>query len=147
MAPVHHTWNARTVPTEDLAQILRSTRTIAVVGASANPARPSHDVYRYLRATGQYTLYPVNPTITELDGDRAYPHLAELPEVPDLVDVFRRAEELPGVLDEVLALPQRPRTLWLQLGLIDEDVARRAREAGIAVVMDRCTKVEHARLL
>jgi predicted CoA-binding protein len=134
------------VPTEDLARILRSTRTIAVVGASANPARPSNDVYHYLRATGQYTLYPVNPTITELDGDTAYPSLADLPEVPDMVDVFRRTEELPGVLDEVLALPQRPKTLWLQLGLIDEDVARRAREAGIAVVMDRCTKVEHARL-
>ncbi|BBZ35886.1 CoA-binding protein [Mycolicibacterium confluentis] len=134
------------VVSDDLDQILRTTRTIAVVGASANPARPSHDVYHYLRATGQYTLYPVNPTITELDGDPAFASLADLPVVPDMVDVFRRTEELPGVLAEILALPQRPKSLWLQLGLVDEDVAREARAAGIAVVMDRCLKVEHARL-
>ncbi|OBF29231.1 CoA-binding protein [Mycobacterium sp. ACS4331] len=131
---------------DDLERILRTTRTIAVVGASANPARPSNDVYHYLRATGQYTVYPVNPTITDLDGDPAFASLADLPVVPDMVDVFRRAEELPGVLAEILALPQRPKTLWLQLGLIDAEVARAAEAAGIEVVMDRCTKVEHARL-
>ncbi|CAJ1510086.1 CoA-binding protein [[Mycobacterium] burgundiense] len=130
----------------ELTRILRDTKTIAVVGASANPSRPSNEVYRYLRATGDYTLYPVNPTITELDGDPAYASLAELPVVPDLVDVFRRSEELPAVLAEVLALPTRPKTLWLQLGLIDEQVAREARAAGIEVVMDRCLKVDHQRL-
>lgn len=130
----------------ELTRILRDTKTIAVVGASANPARPSNEVYRYLRATGDYTLYPVNPTITELDGDPAYASLAELPVVPDLVDVFRRSEELPAVLAEVLALPTRPKTLWLQLGLVDEQVAREARAAGIEVVMDRCLKVDHQRL-
>ncbi len=130
---------------EDLERILQETRTIAVLGASANPARPSNEVYRYLVATGDYTLYPVNPTITEIDGARVYPSLAELPVVPDLVDVFRRREELPTVLADVLALPQRPKTLWLQLGLRDSEVARDARAAGIDVVMDRCLKVEHAR--
>ncbi|CAJ1586421.1 CoA-binding protein [[Mycobacterium] wendilense] len=130
----------------ELAQIVRETQTIAVVGASANPSRPSNDVYRYLRATGDYTLYPVNPTISDLDGDQAYASLADLPVVPDLVDVFRRTEELPGVLAEVLALPTRPKTLWLQEGLVDEQVAAEARAAGIAVVMDRCLKIEHARL-
>lgn len=130
----------------ELTRILRDTKTIAVVGASANPSRPSNEVYRYLRATGDYTLYPVNPTITELDGDPAYASLAELPVVPDLVDVFRRSEELPAVLAEVLALPTRPKTLWLQLGLVDEQVAREARAAGIEVVMDRCLKVDHQRL-
>lgn len=129
----------------DIAQILGQTRTIAVVGASANPDRPSNEVYHYLRSTGDYTLYPVNPTITELDGDTVYPSLADLPVVPDLVDVFRRQQELPAVLSEVLALPQRPKTLWLQLGLSDERVAAEARAAGIQVVMDRCLKVDHAR--
>lgn len=129
-----------------LTRILAGTRTIAVIGASANPARPSNEVYRHLRATGAYTLYPVNPTIDELDGDRVYARLANLPVIPDLVDVFRRTEELPAVLTEVLALPQRPKTLWLQQGLRDEQVAAEARAAGIEVVMDRCLKVDHDRL-
>jgi predicted CoA-binding protein len=134
-------------PTRDhLDRILRETKTIAVVGASANPSRPSHDVYRYLVSTGEYTVYPVNPTITDIDGAPVYPSLAELPAVPDLVDVFRRQEHLPGVLAEVLALPQPPKTLWLQLGLRDDQVARDAAAAGVQVVMDRCLKVDHARL-
>lgn len=130
----------------DLARILRDTATIAVLGASANPTRASHEVYRYLVGTGEYTVYPVNPSITEIDGAPVYPRLAELPEPPDLVDVFRRSSELPAVLAEVLALPHRPKTLWLQQGLTDAEVARQARAAGIEVVMDRCLKVDHARL-
>lgn len=129
----------------DLRQILHQTRSIAVVGASANPARPSNEVYSYLVATGHFQVYPVNPTITEISGAPVYPSLSALPVTPDLVDVFRRAEELPSVLDEVLGLPQRPKTLWLQLGLRDEQVARDAQAAGLQVVMDRCLKVDHAR--
>jgi predicted CoA-binding protein len=129
-----------------LRRILRETKTIAVVGASASPHRPSHEVYTYLKNTGDYTVYAVNPTITEIDGTPTYPSLAELPVVPDLVDVFRRRTQLATVLTDVLALPAMPRTLWLQLGLIDEQVARKAEAAGIQVVMDRCLKVEHARL-
>ena len=130
----------------DLQRILRETKTIAVVGASANPHRASHEVFTYLTNTGDYTVYPVNPTISEIDGVPTYPSLADLPVVPDLVDVFRRRSELAAVLDDVLALPQRPKTLWLQLGLFDEQVARDAESAGITVVMDRCLKVDHARL-
>jgi uncharacterized protein len=132
--------------TLDVAQIVRETKTIAVMGASANPARASNEVYRYLKSTGDYTVYPVNPTISEIDGDRVYASLADLPVVPDLVDVFRRREELPAVLADVLALPQLPKTLWLQLGLSDDEVARDGEAAGLTVVMDRCLKVDHARL-
>ena len=129
-----------------LRRILAETRTIAVVGASDKPTRPSHGVYSYLVATGDYQVYPINPTITEIDGVPAYPRLADLPVVPDMVDVFRRFEELPSVLAETLALEQRPKTLWLQEGLWHEQVGRDAAAAGIHVVMDRCLMVEHARL-
>jgi len=122
---------------------VRDTTSIAVVGASANPDRAGHEVYSYLVGTGDYRMYPVNPTITEIDGAPTYPSLADLPEPVDLVDVFRRSSELPGVLTDVLAMPVRPRTLWLQLGLYDPDVAQRAEAAGITVVMDRCLKIDH----
>lgn len=130
----------------DLRRILRDTKTIAVVGASANPHRASHEVYTYLIGTGDFTVYPVNPTISEINGVPTFSSLAELPDVPDLVDVFRRRSELSTVLEDVLALPRPPKTLWLQLGLFDAQVARRAEAAGITVVMDRCLKVDHAGL-
>jgi predicted CoA-binding protein len=129
-----------------LRRILAETRTIAVVGASQNPARPSHEIYSYLLSTGEYQVYPVNPTITEIDGAQVYPRLADLPVAPDMVDVFRRLEELPSVLAETLALEQRPKTLWLQEGLWHEQVGRDAEAAGMQVVMDRCLMVDHARL-
>jgi uncharacterized protein len=129
-----------------LRRILAGTRTIAVVGASQNPARPSHEIYSYLLSTGEYQVYPVNPTITEIDGAQVYPRLADLPVAPDMVDVFRRFEELPSVLAETLALEQRPKTLWLQEGLWHEQVGRDAEAAGLQVVMDRCLMVDHARL-
>ena len=125
--------------------ILRETRSVAIIGASANPSRASYFVYTYLKSTSDYRLFLVNPTISEIDGQRVYPTLADLPEVPDLVDVFRRSDDLPSVLAEVLALQQLPKTLWLQLGLWHEQVARDAESAGLAVVMDRCLKIEHAR--
>jgi uncharacterized protein len=125
-------------------QILRSTRTVVMVGASPNPARASNFVATYLLASTDYDVYFVNPNATEILGRPAYPKLSDLPVVPDLVDVFRRREDLPAVLDDVLALPG-VRTFWTQFGLFDEDVARRAEAAGLEVVMDRCLKVEHAR--
>ena len=125
--------------------ILRQTRTVAVVGASPNPARASNFVGTYLLSSTSYEVFFVNPNATEVLGRPVFPTLAALPVVPDLVDVFRRAADLPGVLDEVLALPPGVRTLWLQFGLFDEAVARRAEAAGCHVVMDRCLKVEHAR--
>lgn len=129
-----------------LRRILAETRTIAVVGASQNPGRPSHEIYSYLLSTVEYQVYPVNPTITEIDGAQVYPQLADLPVAPDMVDVFRRFDELPSVLADTLALKQRPKTLWLQQGLWHEQVGRDAEAAGMQVVMDRCLMVEHARL-
>ncbi len=137
-------------------QILRSTRTIAIVGASPNPSRSSNFVATYLLSSTDYDLYFVNPNAERIFGRPVYPTLADLPVVPDLVDVFRRSQDLPAVLDDVLALPSRRpdpagdpgagvRTFWLQFGLFDEAVARRAEDAGLEVVMDRCLKVEHAR--
>jgi uncharacterized protein len=129
-----------------LRRILTETRTIAVVGASDKPTRPSHEIYAYLVSTGDYQVYPVNPTISGIDGAQAYSRLADLPVVPDMVDVFRRFDELPSVLADVLALDQRPKTLWLQEGLWHEQVGRNAEAAGMQLVMDRCLMVEHARL-
>ncbi|BBZ20181.1 CoA-binding protein [Mycolicibacterium gadium] len=129
----------------DIERILRQTRSVAIVGVSDDPMRPSHGVWRYLKAASDYELYLVNPTISEIDGDKVYPSLAELPAVPDMVDVFRRREHLHSVLTETIAVGAK--TLWLQQGLWDDEVARDGAAAGLQVVMDRCLKVDHARLL
>lgn len=123
--------------------ILRRTKSIAIVGASANPARASYFVATYLLSSSPYEVYFVNPRATEILGHPVYPSLAALPVVPDLVDVFRRHDELPTVLEETLAVGAR--TLWLQLGSWHEEVARLGAAAGLEVVMDRCVKIEHAR--
>jgi predicted CoA-binding protein len=125
-------------------QILRETRTLAMVGASPNPARASNFVATYLLSSSAYEVWFVNPNATEILGRPVYPSLADLPGVPDLVDVFRRMEDIPAVLDDVLEL-EGVRTFWLQFGLYDETLAKRGEEAGLTVVMDRCVKVEHAR--
>lgn len=130
-----------------LREILRDTHTVAVVGASENPARPSNEVFGYLARHSHYRLYPVNPHASEIDGVPAYSALADLPVVPDMVDVFRRHDELPAVLAEVLALNPLPKYLWLQQGLRHEQVAQAARQAGLTVVMDRCLKVDYARFI
>jgi uncharacterized protein len=129
----------------DLAPILRETRSVAIVGASSDPLRPSYGVWQYLKSASDYELYLVNPTIGEVDGTPVYPSLADLPVVPDLVDVFRRHEYLPAVLQDTIEVGAK--TLWLQSGLSHEKVARDGEAAGLQVVMDRCLKVEHARLL
>lgn len=129
----------------DLEQILRETRTVAIVGVSPNPARASHEVWTYLKNASDYELYLVNPTVSEIEGTPVYPTLADLPVVPDLVDVFRRREHLPAVLTDTVAAGAK--VLWLQLGLWDEQVARDGEAAGLQVVMDRCLKVDHARLI
>jgi len=125
-------------------RILRETRTVAMVGASPNPARASNFVATYLVSSTAYEVWFVNPNATEILGRPVYPSLAALPGVPDIVDVFRRMEDLPSVLDDVLAV-DGIRTFWLQFGLYDEELARKAEAAGLQVVMDRCLKVEHAR--
>ncbi|PRY46054.1 CoA-binding protein [Umezawaea tangerina] len=123
--------------------LLRETRSVALVGASATTARPSFFVATYLLSSTDYRVYFVNPRLDELLGHRVHPSLADLPEVPDLVSVFRKHEDLPGVADEVVAAGAR--TLWLQLGLHHEGAAAKAEEAGLNVVMNRCVKIEHAR--
>jgi predicted CoA-binding protein len=129
----------------DIERILRDTRTVAIVGVSDNPLRPSYGVWQYLKSASDYALYLVNPTISEVDGTPVYPSLDEVPVVPDLVDVFRRHEFLPSVLDDTIKVGAK--TLWLQSGLRHEQVARDGEAAGLQVVMDRCLKVDHARLL
>lgn len=123
--------------------ILRRTRSVAIVGASDNPSRASYFVATYLLSSSPYRVYFVNPRAKEILGQPVYPSLADLPEAPDVVDVFRRHDDLPGVLEETIAVGAR--TLWLQLGSWHEDVARAGEAAGLEVVMDRCLKIEHAR--
>lgn len=125
--------------------ILDRTRALAVVGASPNPARASNFVATYLLSSTRYDVYFVNPFATEILGRPVYPTLADLPVVPDLVDVFRKPADLPAVLDETLALGDGVTAWWLQFGLWDVDLARKAEAAGLDVVMDRCVKIEHAR--
>jgi predicted CoA-binding protein len=124
--------------------ILQRTRTVAVVGASSNPSRASHFVSTYLVSSStDFTVWFVNPRETVILGQPVYPSLAALPEPPDVVDVFRRESELPGVAAEAVAAGAR--TFWAQLGLWSDDAADVALQGGLAVVMNRCLKIEHAR--
>lgn len=124
--------------------LLQDTRTIAIVGLSPNPQRPSNEVARYLRAAG-YTIIPVNPACDEVLGERCYASLREIPGPVDLVDVFRRAEDVMPIVEDAIAIGAR--ALWLQLGVVAPEAALRAAGAGLKVVMDRCTKIEHAVLI
>lgn len=123
--------------------ILRRTKSVAIVGASNNPARASYFVATYLLSSTAYDVYLVNPRESEILGQPVYASLADLPVVPDIVDVFRRHDDLPGVAQE--AIEAGAQTLWLQLGSWNEDAAAIAEGAGLSVVMDRCIKIEHAR--
>ena len=119
-----------------------SGRTIAVVGLSENPAKPSHYVSEYMQQRG-YKIYPVNPAIESVLGEKSYPSLAALPIKPDIVNVFRLPSFIPGIVDEMLALDLHE--LWVQQGIVNREAAERAEEGGIHVVMDRCIMVEHRR--
>lgn len=134
-------WEGPSAP-ERLA-LLRSAKSIAIVGASDKPSRASYFVATYLLSSSPYTVYFVNPVAKEILGRPVYASLADLPEVPDIVDVFRRYDDLPSVLEESIAVGAK--TLWLQLGSWHEEVALAAEAAGLNVVMDRCVKIEHAR--
>jgi len=124
--------------------ILRGARTIAVVGASANPARPANFVLTYLlSSSADYEVWPVTPNESEILGVRAYPSLADLPGEPDIVDAFRRADQLPGVAREAVAAGAK--TFWMQLGLHSDEAVEIASSAGLNVVSNRCVKIEHAR--
>ena len=130
-----------------IADVLRRVKRVAVIGASANPVRPSYFVVKYLIAKG-YEVHPINPGAAggEILGRPAYASLAEVPGPVDMVDVFRRADALPGIVGEIMALDELPEVVWLQLGIRDDAVARALEMAGIKVVQDRCPKIEYARL-
>jgi predicted CoA-binding protein len=127
---------------ETITAILADCKTIAVVGLSSDPGRPSHGVAAYMRRHG-YKVIPVNPNETEVFGYKSYGLLADVPDKVDLVDVFRRSSEAGHAVDEAIAIGAK--AVWLQEGVIDEAAATRAQKAGLLVVMDRCWLKEHAR--
>lgn len=128
------------VVTDPITDILRRAKTIAVVGLSDNPLRPSHGVAAYLQTQG-YRIIPVNPQIQTSLGEKAYPSLLDVPEKIDIVDIFRRPEFVEGVVDQAIQL--KVPTVWMQEEIVHEKAAQKARQAGIFVVMDRCILLEH----
>ncbi|HUK51215.1 MAG TPA: CoA-binding protein [Terriglobales bacterium] len=128
---------------------LLDMKTIAVVGLSKDQSKPSHDVARYLLEHG-YKVVPINPTVDNVLGLKSYGSLSELPDelkqTVDVVDIFRRSEDVPPIVDEAIKLHSiggRPAAIWMQLGIVNEEAARKVRASGMDVVMDRCMKIEH----
>ena len=134
-------WNSTD---EDILDILRGVETIAVVGLSPNPFRPSYGVAGYLKQAG-FRIVPVNPNYSEVLGERSYPSLSAVPFPIDIADIFRRPDALPEVVED--AIRANVSRLWFQIGVVNEPAIQMALDAGIKVVVDRCLKVEHARLL
>lgn len=131
----------------DIRDIFETTRVIALVGASNNPERPSNYVGAFLQQKG-YRVIPVNPGLAgqEINGEKVYGTLADIPERVDMIDVFRAAEHVPGVVDEALAMNPKPKTIWLQLGIVNDEAAKTARAGGLKVVQDRCPRIDMPRL-
>ncbi len=129
---------------QEMRSLLERTRTIAVLGLSPRPERASHRIATFLIDRG-YTVFGVRPDVDEILGRPCYPRLADVPEKIDMVDVFRRRGTLAGHTEETIAVGAK--SLWFQLGLVDEDSALRAQETGIEVVMNRCIMIEHGRLI
>ncbi|MFQ6121600.1 MAG: CoA-binding protein [Dehalococcoidales bacterium] len=125
------------------AKILNEYRKVAVVGASPNPERPSHRVASYLAEHG-YQIIPVNPNAQQILGKTSYPNLSSIPETVEVVDIFRRSEEVMPIVEEAIKIGAK--VVWMQEGIINEEAATRARDAGLIVVMDRCMLKEHQRL-
>lgn len=128
---------------QQLHALLQRTRTIAVVGMSDKPDRPSHYVAQFMRNHG-YTIIPVNPQCTEIDGLTCYASLRDIPVPVDMVNVFRRPDDIPPIAEDAVAIGAK--SLWIQLGLVSDEAARIAEAGGLDVVMDLCVKVEYARL-
>lgn len=138
---------------DEIQEILRRYSTVAVVGLSRNPAKDSHEVAKYLQDHG-YRIVPVNPVADEILGEKCYGSLLELSDglkrAVGIVDVFRPPEAVPTIVDDAIKLGEEhgaPHAVWMQLGIVHEEAAETARNAGMTVVMDRCIKVEHKRLL
>ena len=130
---------------EEIRELLLSTKTIAIVGVSANTDRASYHVARYLQKNTQYELFFVNPAVDEILGQKVYKSLSEIEEEIDLVDVFRKPDDCLTVLEEAIAI--KAKAIWLQLGISVPEVATQGEAAGLRVVMDRCIKIDHAHLL
>ena len=133
---------------EEIESVLESYRTVAVVGLSRDPDKASYRVARYLQSVG-YRIIPVNPFADEILGEKCYKSLLEVPDTIDIVDIFRPSEDVPAIVDEAITIKNRvgsPKVIWMQLGIVNEEAAKRAREAGFTVVMDRCMMIAHKRL-
>src|SRR5580704_16654274 len=135
-----HLPNSANPSTDPILDVLRSSKTIAVVGLSSNPARPSNEVATYLQSAG-YRIIPVNPNESEVLGEKSYARLEDIPEPIDIVDVFRRSEDVPPVADSAVAI--KAKALWLQLGIENATSAEKASTAGLAVIENACLVVEH----
>jgi len=134
-----------------ISRALRS-KTIAIIGLSKDPDKPSHEVASYMKSRG-YRIVPINPNVNAVLGERCYPSLSDLPEYLkrgiEVVDIFRRTEDVPPIVDQAIQLHKEgghPEVVWMQLGIVNEEAARKAKEAGLDVIMDHCMKIEHARL-
>jgi predicted CoA-binding protein len=139
-----HTDTQSTRPSlEDLRRILKDAKIIAVVGLSDKPDRPSHTVPAYLQQQG-YRIIPVNPMVTEVLGEKSYASLRDVPGKVDVVDIFRKAEDVPPVIDD--AILKGVKVVWMQLGIVNEEAAAKAEAAGIEVVMDTCIGATHRKL-
>jgi predicted CoA-binding protein len=126
-----------------LKRLFETVRTIAVVGCSPKPERAGHYVAKYLQDLG-YRIIPVNPGQTEILGEKCYASLRDIPEPVDMVDCFRRAEDIPPIVEDAIAIGAK--FIWMQLGIVNDEAAKRAMAAGIEVVMDRCPKIDYPRL-
>jgi uncharacterized protein len=129
---------------DEITEILRPPKTIAVVGISDRPERDSHSVAKYLQDQ-YYRVIPVNPMLQRVLNRPCYPSLSDIPERVDIVDIFRRSEAVPEIVDEAIAIGAK--VVWMQLGVVNEAAAEKAEQAGLMAVMNRCIKVEHRRLL
>lgn len=129
---------------EKIKRILKDSKNIAVVGLSPKEDRPSHIVAKYLKSQG-YRIIPVNPMTDEVLSEKCYPSLSDVPYSIDVVDIFRRSEDVPPIIDEAIKI--KARVVWMQEGIINEEAAERAGKAGLEVIMDRCMLKEYKRLL
>lgn len=129
---------------DQLKKILQTAKTIAVVGLSSNPEKDSHGIAGYLQDQG-YRIIPVNPTAAEILGQKSYPDLVSIPEPVDVVDIFRPSEDVPAIVDQAIQVGAK--AVWMQVGIVHEEAARKAQAAGLEVVMDACMRVAHRLLM
>ena len=138
----------RALSAEEIRSILEKYKTIAVVGLSKDPAKDSHKVAKYLKTKGD-RIIPINPSADVILGEKCYKSLLDVPETIEIVDIFRPAKDVPPIVDQAIELKRRlgnPRVIWMQLGIVNEEAAKRARNANLTVVMDKCMMKEHKRL-